>query len=187
MAIQSRPDTTSVVARGLFVNSSILCAERPEEPPADLQDEVDALKNDPTLNEREKADFRAMQPTCRGCHVGFDAYGLVLESYDAIGRYRATYPDMKPIDTSVTLPETLGSVPAANYIEFANLVADSGIFSRCLTSKLVQFATAWGEAAAGHCSVQAVHEAFKTGDGSFKSLLREVAISAVAKERTVSP
>jgi hypothetical protein len=187
MAIRSRPDTTSVVSRGLFINNAVLCAERPEEPPADLQAEVDALKNDPTLNEREKAEFRAGQPRCAGCHIGFDQYGLVLESYDAIGRYRSTYPDQKPIDTSVTLPETLGSLPAANYVEFANLVANSGLFSNCLTTKLVQFATAWGEAEAYHCSVRTVHDAFNAGDGTFKSLVREVAASAIAKERTVSP
>jgi hypothetical protein len=186
MAIRSRTDTTSVVSRGLFVNSGVLCAEQPEEPPSNLQAEVDALKNDMTLNEREKAELRAGEPRCAGCHIGFDAYGLVLESYDAIGRYRSAYPDNDAIDTSVTLPETLGSLPAANYLEFANLVADTGIFSRCLTSKLVQFATAWGEADASDCSVQTVHDAFKAGDGTFKSLVRQVATSAIAKERTVS-
>jgi len=187
MAIRSRTNTTSVVARGLFVNSSILCAPRIDEPPPDLQAQVDELKNDPTLNEREKADVRAGQPKCAGCHLSFDAYGLVLESFDAIGRFRTTYPDLDPIDTSVVLPDSLGAVPAANYLEFAGLANDSGIFARCLSSKLVQFATAWGEAAAQDCSVQAVHDAFRAGDGTFKSLVREVAASAVAKERTLSP
>jgi len=187
MAIRSRPDTTSVVARGLFVNSSILCAPRIDEPPPEISDAVDALKNDPTLNEREKADYRAGQPMCAGCHLSFDAYGLVLESFDAIGRFRTTYADLDPINTSVTLPDTLGGAPAANYLEFARLANDSGIFARCLSSKVVQFATAWGEVAAQDCSVQAVHDAFRAGDGTFKSLVREVAASAVAKERTISP
>jgi hypothetical protein len=187
MAMRSRPDTTSVVSRGLFVNSSVLCVERPDEPPPELEQEVDALDSDTTLNEREKAEFRARPGPCAGCHIAFDAYGLVLESFDAIGRHRANYPDGTPIDASVVLPDSFGAAPARDYLEFATLLADSGAFSNCLASKLMQFASAASDVPPSSCAVRGVHDAFQASDRSFSSLLREVALSNFVADRSVSP
>ncbi len=38
--------------------------------------------------------------TCAACHSRIDPLGFPLERYDAVGRWRATYSDGKPIDDS---------------------------------------------------------------------------------------
>src|SRR5262249_14138260 len=91
LSIRARTDNTSVVSRGLYVNSNVLCNQTPPPPPASVAQQVAAQKADNTLTERQKSDFRRMTSPCSGCHGGFDQYGLVLETYDGIGRFRSTY------------------------------------------------------------------------------------------------
>ena len=43
---------------------------------------------------------------CASCHATFDPIGLALENFDAIGQYRATYPNGSiPIDASGQLAD----------------------------------------------------------------------------------
>ena len=56
------------------------------------------------LNVRQTLEQHRQNPGCAGCHALFDAYGLALEKYDAIGLYRSTYEDGTPVDVSVTFP-----------------------------------------------------------------------------------
>ena len=113
----SRTNTTSVVSRGLYINSSMLCLVRPAEPPAAVKDKVTAQLMDATTTERQKSDFRTTTSPCNGCHTGFDPYGLSLENYDAIGRYRTTYAGNVPIDATATLPEAAGGAHIQNGVE----------------------------------------------------------------------
>ena len=43
-----------------------------------------------------------MESSCNGCHSQIDPYGLALENYDAVGRYRTVDENAlnKPIDPS---------------------------------------------------------------------------------------
>ncbi|HWO14084.1 MAG TPA: DUF1592 domain-containing protein, partial [Polyangiaceae bacterium] len=101
LAARSRTDNTSVVARGLFVRSALLCLPRPPPPPEAVIAQVqDLLAAD--LTERERADFRAATSPCNGCHSSIDGFGLMLENYDAVGRYR-TELDGTTIDPRVDL------------------------------------------------------------------------------------
>ena len=62
-------------------------------------------------SELEKAQFRAAAPKCASCHRRFDAFGMVLEPYDAVGRLRTADFAGRPIDASWTttaLPASVG-------------------------------------------------------------------------------
>ena len=54
LAMRSRTNTTSVVSRGLYINSSMLCLVRPPEPPAAVKDKVTAQLMDATATERQE-------------------------------------------------------------------------------------------------------------------------------------
>lgn len=187
LSMRSRTDRTSVVSRGLYINSSVLCQSTPPSPPATVQAQVEAQLHDMTATERQKADFRGMTAPCNGCHLNFDQYGLALESFDAIGRYRASYPDGTAIDSSSTLPASAGGQMVQGLGDLAQAVAESGVFTRCLTSNLLKYALAEEVATltANDCAVTDVTAQLNGTDQSFTRLVKAIALSKTLSERTV--
>jgi hypothetical protein len=187
LAMRSRPDETSVVSRGLFINATMLCAEQPPEPPASVLDLVDKQLNDKTSTQRQKADFRGQTNPCSGCHAFFDPYGLVLENYDAIGRFRTNYttsPGAPVIDTSATLPPVAGGTPIKNVFELVKAVTENGRFSQCVAANLMRYALADASLLSSEdCAVRNANTAFRTTDQSFSSLIKEVAVVKTVSER----
>lgn len=195
MTMRSVPDTTSVVGRGLFVNGAFLCLQRPEPPPDGIQEQVERQLMNTAETEREKADYRAETSPCLTCHALMDPYGLVLENYDAIGRYRTMYDGGTAIDTATTTPTTMVNAAAdrgvmlgdtlANVSEFVTAMDSSGLFSRCMTANLLKYAAAAPVVDADECVVDEVHDAYQAGEPTFGSMIREVALSKVISTRSV--
>src|SRR6185369_4350505 len=113
-----------------------------------------------------------------GCHLNFDAYGLALDNYDAIGRFRTMDPQGRPIDASVTLPSNAGGGLAQDTIDMETQVANAPGFASCVAKNMLNWALAEGSALTpGSCPATAVAVNFNSGDKSFSTLLREVAVS----------
>jgi hypothetical protein len=89
LVARARPMAGSVVGRGLLVNAALVCNVNPPFPES-LAGEIEAanvLLADAT--EQEKAAYRADRSRpCATCHPNFDVYGLALENFDTIARYR---------------------------------------------------------------------------------------------------
>jgi len=186
LANRSRPDHTSVVGRGLLIKNAFLCTET--ELPSDALTEIinQLLAENPDATERELADMRAQTPGCASCHDSFDAYGLALDTYDVLGRYREVDAHGRPIDPSVTLPQQIGGGHARDIVEVAVQLAASGAFAACMGQNLVNYALAdvsAGATAIDSCATRHVAEAFAASDGSFPSLIKAVATSAVLRQR----
>jgi hypothetical protein len=139
LAARARSDNTSVVARGLFVRSALLCLPRPPPPPEAIIAQVEALLA-ADLTERERADFRAMTSPCNGCHQSVDAFGLMLENYDAIGRFRQEL-DGEAIDPSINLDSVGFPGTFAGAVDFVATAAESEQFSACVARHLAVYAT----------------------------------------------
>jgi len=139
LATRARSDNTSVVARGLFVRSAMLCLIPPPPPPEAILAQVQALLA-ADLTERERADFRAMTSPCNGCHQSVDAFGLMLENYDAIGRFRQEL-DGEAIDSSVSLDSVGFPGTFAGAVDFVATAAESEQFSACVARHLAVYAT----------------------------------------------
>lgn len=212
---KSRPDGTSVVGRGLAVNAALVCAENPPFPEGNAL-VVDAIASQSAWTEKQKADFRAdpvKGPVCAGCHRQFDAMGLVLENYDAIGRYRTKDPKGNAIDlawTTSTLPGSFAydqdgdgvpdpAVVAAPTALAQALLRDepswgSNALTRCMAMNFINYALAdegQGSARAeggvptDSCAVRAVTDAFaRSTDKSFTALLAEIAASETLAHRS---
>lgn len=187
LSMRSRTDRTSVVSRGLYVNSGVLCQSTPPSPPATVQKQVDEQLADMTATERQKADFRDTTSPCNTCHLNFDQYGLALETFDAIGRFRANYPNGTPIDASSTLPAGAGGTMIKDAADLAKAVAENGVFTRCLTSNLIKYALAEEVATltANDCAVTEVATQLQATDQSFTSLVRAIALSKSLSQRAV--
>lgn len=186
LASNSRPDVPSVVARGLVVNNAMLCQTNPAFPEDEglvaLIEEASHQLNE--ASEREKADYRTSTTPCSSCHLVFDAYGLALDSYDIIGRYRTTDPEGRPIDPSVTLPALFDNEVASNAVEMQSKIASNEGFDACFSRNMMNWALAEGsQLMPTSCSIEAVANEFATSDKSFSALLKAVATSETFIQR----
>ena len=191
---RSRPDGPSVVGRGLAVNAAFACQENPIFPEGDLPDS----QPDPDASEREKAAWRAEQALCGGCHVQFDAYGLALDVFDSVGRFRETDPEGRLIDPAVVLPDIFEGRTVSNAAEMASVIAESHVFKACVAMNYLNFAFAdlsQGNARAPSpdppatsCVVEDVVRAYEeAGDPSFAGLVLQIARSRALRMRRGEP
>jgi len=181
---RSRPDEQSVVGRGLAVNDAILCQQNPAFP-ENLAAQIEEISGGlADLTEREKAEYRATTVPCAGCHAAFDPYGVALENFDLVGRFRTVDDQGRPIDASVQLPPIAGGQTAANAVEVAAALASSGAFSACVATKLLTYALAETGVTGDSCATKVVAERFAQTDLSFAALVREVATSKTLTHRS---
>ncbi len=99
----SQPDRTSPVKRGFWVVHTLLGEHIPA-PPPDVP--VLPAKETDTKGKsiRELLALHTDNATCARCHKRFDAVGLSMEGFDAIGKVRAKDLACRPIDNLVRLP-----------------------------------------------------------------------------------
>lgn len=141
LTARSRTDETSVVARGLFVHGPLLCFKKIPSPPESVIADVEA-QLDANMSERQRAEVRATTSPCNNCHDQFDDFGLLLENYDAIGKYREVDHLGQPIDASVDLSRSASfdeTVPSA--VALADLLASRDEFTQCVTRHLFAYGT----------------------------------------------
>ncbi len=140
LAVTSFDRRTSPSLRGRWIANNLLCMKMPDPPPdvPKLPEGQDAS----ALNVRQALELHRQNPTCAACHELFDAYGLALEEYDAIGQHRSEYPDGTPVEASGTLPgsaeDSEGRV-VQGLDGLASAVATDPQFARCLTEKLFTY------------------------------------------------
>jgi hypothetical protein len=212
LSSRSRPVGTSVVGRGLAVNAALVCAENPLFPEDD-ETVAAAIASQDGWSEKQKADARAETPTCRSCHMQFDAMGVVLENYDSIGRYRTEDLEDRPIDiqwTTSTMPESFyydqnaDSVPDPTVVNSPLTLAQAllrgqpawggtNALTRCMAMNFINYALAdesQGSARASNgippdsCAVRSVTDQFvASADQSFTTLLVEIAASNTLRTR----
>jgi hypothetical protein len=188
MARLSRPDRGSVIARGLWVHGALACQPNPPFP-------EDQTPSDPFVppvdaTEREKAELRALDPACSGCHSQFDAYGVVLDALDAIGAYRPADEKGVPTEAPVTLPALFGSREVSGPAELGAVLAEGDGFVACLARAFVNDALSniANTIPADGCEVTEVVSAYRAGsDATFAGLARAIALSPTLRERTKAP
>ena len=214
LTAKSRPDGTSVVGRGLAVNAALVCSENPPFPENNTTVTA-AIADQEEWTEKEKADFRAdpnRGAVCAGCHAQFDAMGLVLENYDAVGKFRTKDKHGNTIDlawTTSKLPLAFSydqngdGVPDPAVVTGPSHLAQallrdepawgSNALTRCMALNFINYALADESQGSARipgaptdgCAVRAVTDAFaRSSDKSFTSLLAEIAASETLAHRT---
>jgi hypothetical protein len=181
LAGRARSDNTSVVARGLFVRSTLLCLQRPPPPPEAVLAQVQALLA-ADLTERQRAEFRAMTSPCNGCHTSVDGFGLMLENYDPIGRYRDQLGG-EPIDATVDLTALGFPGTYAGAVDFAAAAAQSSDFSACVARHLAVYATGDDSIATPDCELAEFKEKLPT-ETDLRQIVSRLAGSSLLRIRS---
>lgn len=180
LASSSLPDRTSVVRRGMIVNAALLCVNNPPLPTDTstltlVEDEARKLA---MATSREQAEFRMTTEPCASCHSLFDPFGLALETYDVLGRYRTLDSERRPIDPVVKLPASAGGGLAKDAMDMEEQIAQAPAFARCVTRNMFSWALAEGYFThVDGCPVRNVADAWSAGEATFSDLLRRIATS----------
>jgi len=140
---RARADGVGVVPRGLGVKALFLCLGTPPPPdainmpggPVDSQ-----RKMLETQTAQEQVATRAAVPLCGQCHPTFDPYGLVLDWYDVVGKFRTVDHLNKPIDGTTKLPDDIGGQTVTTAIELSEVLSKSDMFVNCMSRQFINYA-----------------------------------------------
>ena len=144
LTVTSAPLRTSPVKRGDWILRRILGTPVPPPPPdAGSIPADDILADGQTV--RERLEAHRSDSACVNCHARMDPLGFALEHFDSIGRWRDTYRDGQPIDSSGTLHDgtaIAGPDGLRRYLRENEL-----LFRRTLSAKLLGYALGRSEIA----------------------------------------
>ncbi|MEO2194926.1 MAG: DUF1592 domain-containing protein, partial [bacterium] len=102
LTITSYANRTSPVVRGKWLLENIL-GTPPPPPPPNVPSLPSAREAGVPATMRERLAQHRTNAVCASCHSIIDPLGFALESYDAIGRWRATNGGGTPFDTGVPI------------------------------------------------------------------------------------
>jgi hypothetical protein len=181
MALLARPNASDPIARGLFMQRTLLCRDIPPPPQGIAIPPLAPLMSG--LSTRARLEQHTKETLCASCHNMIDPPGFALENYDAVGRYR-TQDGGVTVDTSGTLMSSTDvDGPFANGSELFDRIAQSPDVKRCFAKHYLTFAVARDLADEDSCALSALGDGF-AGSGDLKQLIVSVAKSDSFRLRT---
>lgn len=195
LTLTSEATRTAPVIRGAYVLDRLFHRPPPPPPP-----NVGALIPDASgaRSVREHLAIHRANPTCAGCHARFDGYGLALENFDAIGRWRteesAHEDPAKPIQRreGEKLP-VFGIDATAELSDGTKLDGVAGLkkhlvsrkteFVRGLAERITIYACGRGLTAADRPSIEAIVQATSDNGDRFQSLILAIVDSPPFRTR----
>jgi hypothetical protein len=131
-------DRTSPVLRGAWVLEKLL-GTPPAPPPPGVETDLTPISGEQPTTLRARLEQHRADSACNACHGVIDPYGLALENFTAIGKWRDHDDDADaPIDASTQLP---GGTPVTGPVELtAALLSRPDQFVQALTQKLMMYA-----------------------------------------------
>ncbi|MBS1970095.1 MAG: DUF1592 domain-containing protein [Bdellovibrionales bacterium] len=174
LALTSSGEKTSIVRRGLWVNEKLLCTTFGA-PPAGVDTKLPTnLPADATP--REQMDAHRTIASCAACHNYIDPPGLVLESFDPLGRSRTIYSTGRTIDTSAKLVSGVSFLDAKDLNAY--LSKDKN-FNECVTKKVMPVIVGRVSKFEDACSVKTIAAGKIPTDLTFGQLFENMVKSMV--------
>ncbi len=178
LTVTSNPTRTSPVKRGKWIMENLLGDEPPPPDPAAMP-----IEDQPELkgNLRQRMEQHRADPNCAVCHQVMDQLGFALENFDAVGRWRDA-DDGQPVDASGALP---GGQRFSGALEMQRVIRDDmrEDFVRCLTEKMLIYATGRGLEYFDECAIDKIVEDLKSKNYAFDELIQFIAASEPFRKR----
>lgn len=128
--VESQP-----VVRGVWVLENLL-GTPPSPPPPDIEPLEPDTRGVSTI--RQLMEKHRNNATCYECHRKIDPFGLAMEHYDHVGRWRERYAKRLPIDATAELAD--GTIIQGPEGIKRILKQNPEKFHQCLTEKLMVYA-----------------------------------------------
>ncbi len=203
LKVTANGTTTSPVVRGVWVLDRIL--GQPAPPPANVPAIEPDIRGAKTIRD-QLAKHRATE-NCAGCHSRIDPPGFALENYDVIGGWRDRYrfvAEQKdrvnnrtgalakylvglryglglPVDAGDTLPDGRKFADIGEFKQL--LLAHPEQLARCLTEKLVTYATGQPVGLGDHAAVNRILVEAKPTDYGLRSLIHAIVASDLFQQK----
>ncbi len=176
---------TSPVTRGVWVSENILGIKPP--PPPDVVPAVEADVSGATTIRERLAKHRA-DPACAECHRKIDPLGFSLESFDPIGRWRATYAKPRgnaPAPQIDSSGEFGSGQTYAGFHDFKTILVASrtDIFTRHLIRQFLSYATGRHLEPSDDFVIDDLLQAVKNDGYGLRTLLVESLASEIFRSR----
>jgi hypothetical protein len=136
LAKQSGASRTSPILRGNWL-SEVVLGEKLPRPPKDVPVLADFVPEG--LTERQLIERHSSDAACAKCHQRIDPFGFALESFDAIGRFRAQDAGGLAIDTKTVVPDGTKIAGLSGLQEYL-LTTRKNAFIRQFNRKLLGYA-----------------------------------------------
>jgi hypothetical protein len=179
LAVSSVDRRSSPTLRGKWMLVNLLCSPPPA-PPAGIPPLATGKATD-TGSVRAVLEAHRAAPACNACHSVMDPFGLALEQYDGVGKFRTAYTDGTVIDPSTSLPAG-GAYP--NGVMFSGLDgAESTVnanpkFKECIAEKLYTYGLGRSLTTDDQTNTAAIATDWETGGAlTISRLLNRLALS----------
>ncbi len=170
------------VRRAVWIRDRLL-NDPPAPPPPNVPSLEEANPEFHKLSIREQLEIHRTNESCNNCHRSIDPWGIALENFDAVGRWRTeTQPkqnedaNKQSIDTKVLLPDGQEVVGADGLREYL-AGAKKDDFARSLVSRLLSYALGRSLELTDKVAVDKVLEQFAKDDYRLKGLVHQVVTS----------
>ena len=196
LKITANGTNTSPVVRGAYMLDRIL-GTPPKPPPPDAGSIEPDTRGSTTIRQ-QLAKHRQIE-SCASCHTKIDPPGFALENFDVIGGWREFYRSTgngKPVEIDGKKMRWLQgpAIDAADVMSdgrrFANvddlkqlLLADTDVFARALTIRLLTYGTGGHIEATDQREVSAILNKAKVRKWGFRSLIHEIVASPLFLEK----
>jgi hypothetical protein len=170
------------VRRAVWIRDRLL-----NDPPAPPPPNVPTLKEtNPEFHQlsvREQLEIHRTRESCNNCHRDIDGWGIALENFDAVGKWRADIQrrvgdgsEMHPIDATVELPGGRKVVGADGLRAY--LAGDrKQDFARSLVSRVFTYALGRSLELSDQQAVDDVLDQFARDDYRLRGLVHKVVVS----------
>ena len=170
------------VRRAVWIRDRLL-----NDPPAPPPPNVPSLEEaDPRFHElsvREQLEIHRTVESCNQCHRSLDPWGLALENYDAVGKWRTEIPNAtadgvhaQQVNATVVLPGGR-EVPGANGLRDYLVHERKREFARSLVSRLLTYALGRSLELTDESTVDQVLYQFAEDNYRLKGLVHKVVSS----------
>ena len=204
LKVTANGTSTSPVVRGVWVLDRMMGRSVPPPPPNVPAVEPD-IRGATTIRE-QLAKHQATE-NCAGCHAKIDPPGFALENYDVIGGWREQYRIVaerkdwvenrigplakylaayqyglgRPVEAGDTLLDGRRFADLADFKQL--LLAHPEQIARCVTEKLVTYATGHPVGFSDHASVDRIVAEAKSSDYGLRSLIHAVVASELFQKK----
>ena len=173
LSVLAERDHGSIVRRGLFVASDLLCRHFPEPPPGATDPE-----NSMGETERERAEYRMSTAPCSGCHAHFEHFGVVMEAYGPTGRFDASVDAAWDFELDTAFDGTIDGP-----VELADQLVQTDELTECVAQRVLSVAIAEPLTAAESCQYEHLVSVLDESGGDLVELIRAVALSPAVRFR----
>ncbi|MEZ5404371.1 MAG: DUF1592 domain-containing protein [Bryobacteraceae bacterium] len=190
LAQTSKPDDSSLTARGLFVREQFLCQKVPD-PPAGVNTNLPPVTEAKPQTNRDRMSEHATNPSCFTCHNLIDPIGFGLEKFDAIGGRRDKFalqfpgkrvegerrPRLKKVEMEIDSAGHVAGIHDSAFtspFELGKVLAASAQCQECVVKQYFRYTTGRVETASDRPVILALTERFRTSGFKFRELIVEL-------------